>query len=100
MTKKRKATLKDLNEFLQKSPKSLVEVDRPGDEVAIEEEPYELSIDDIAFAIKSLAESEGRDFRSVLHETIENMLGEEDEPTASDLLLLNTVMYVRYAEGE
>lgn len=106
----KKNTLNDLNEFLKSSrqkkenpsggdflqskPFSLVEADKL-------EEPktgHDASIHDITSQIRVLANRNNENIRMTLFRIIQEILENTDEANSSDLMLLNTAIYLEHTE--
>ncbi len=109
---KKKDTLKDLNEFmrsqqgkattdesyLEKKPTSLAEVEKLGNDVKKLEELPEgaLHEEQIADLIQKIAESHQLSARHILFKVCEKVLQSEENADSSDIMLLNTILYLRH----
>ncbi|MDN5201757.1 hypothetical protein QQ008_10300 [Fulvivirgaceae bacterium BMA10] len=97
MAKKGKSTLKDLNAFLKQKPNTLVDVDQVDTIEAPASQP-ELSESGIIEQIELLAQKNGDNFRNTLLNLIQSALDGQKESNASDIMLLNTVLYLQHTE--
>lgn len=110
MAKNRKNTLSDLNDFLrntpadvekpdnylQAKPHSFVEVDK----IAKDDAPISGDLSEMAIVqeIKKLAEKNGKDMRFALLRVIQTAINERESMNSSDLMLLNTAIYLEHTE--
>lgn len=106
MSKKEKMTLTDLNaflkgqhedgsegeDFIQKKPKTLVEVQ------ALEDLKGDASEELLSEQIKTLAGIRQTAPRMILLDLIIYMMEKEESLNASDIMLLNTALYVKHTE--
>lgn len=98
MAKKTKTTLKDVSDFLQKKPSTLVQVKKPvhgtnPDNTAVLPD----SDEELIALVKTYVESRDTDRTSLLLELIEESLSGLDDDTLSveEIMLLNTVAYLK-----
>jgi hypothetical protein len=112
MSKKEKMTLTDLNAFLKgqtdeahdgddfisKKPKTLVEVSRLEGDALAQMKGHAPSEEVLAAQIQKLAEIRNVAPRMVLLDLIIHMMENQAELNASDIMLLNTALYVQHTE--
>lgn len=109
MAKNKKNTLSDLNDFLkntsgsepqddylQAKPHSFVEVEK----IAKDDAPVKQGLSEkmIAGEIKELARENGEDMRFTLLRIIQSVVNGRESMTSSDLMLLNTAIYLEHTE--
>jgi type II secretory pathway component PulM len=109
---KKKDTLKDLNEFmrsqqsnatedeayLDKKPTSLAEVERLKNEIKkLEELPAgALHEDELAELIQKIASAQSLNARHILFKICEKVLQVKEDQDSSDIMLLNTILYLQH----
>ena len=98
MAKKTKTTLKDVSDFLQQKPSTLVQVKKPQitkKDLLSEEVPG--TEEDLLELIHSFIQNNGADRYELVLNLVENILGQEqvENNSVDEIMLLNTIAYLR-----
>jgi hypothetical protein len=96
MAKKSKTTLKDVSKFLKTKPSTLVDIKKP-ELQETEGEDSELStIEELEYALIQVSEKQGVPVGNLLLDLCEKTLEDSENLSADELLLLNTIIYLKY----
>jgi hypothetical protein len=98
MSKKSRNTLKDVTNFIQQKPSTLVDVKKPHRVPEVEPDISHItSADDLVYAIRHYCEQQGLAVYPLILEIAEEILatGDLKEKTADEIMFLNTVTYLR-----
>jgi len=98
MAKKKGATLSELDAFLKKDPNSLADVEKLSGQSIDKGSMDTLSIDQLVAQIKQIAANEKESETQILLKLILSALENKTEESSSDILLMNTALYLQHAE--
>ncbi|MEM7548371.1 MAG: hypothetical protein AAF363_01755 [Bacteroidota bacterium] len=100
MTKKSKPSLKDVSSFLKKQPHTLTEVKRPEEGLSGTKKTSSLKDTEVSDQVLKLVNSLNTDKGDLLIKVIIEALENEPDPTAEEIMLLNTAYFLNYSRSK
>jgi len=99
MAKKVVGTLRNLDQFLKQQPNQLVNVEKASagstDDQANEPE---ITLELLASLVEHLAEVRGESITQIVAEVISSIYENRDNPTAPEVMLQNTLLFLQHHE--